>query len=92
MVGWATSIRALSSSFALVLHLEVPDVRRQRHQRKDPRPCPRRSDHPDRVRGIAEKFAPVDTAILFLGGASMPFAFDGALPTTTATIPYENPE
>ncbi|MER6563970.1 MBL fold metallo-hydrolase [Streptomyces sp. NPDC001027] len=35
----------------------------------------------EHVREIAKRFAPVDTAILFLGGARMPFAFDGALLT-----------
>ncbi|MEH0425012.1 MBL fold metallo-hydrolase [Streptomyces stelliscabiei] len=35
----------------------------------------------EHVKEIAERFAPVDTAILFLGGARMPFAFDGALLT-----------
>ncbi|CBG71444.1 MULTISPECIES: MBL fold metallo-hydrolase [Streptomyces] len=35
----------------------------------------------EHVEEIAERFAPVDTAILFLGGARMPFAFDGALLT-----------
>ncbi|TDC44051.1 MBL fold metallo-hydrolase [Micromonospora sp. KC213] len=35
----------------------------------------------DHVKQIAERFAPVDTAILFLGGARMAFAFDGALLT-----------
>ena len=36
---------------------------------------------PEHVKEIAEKFAPVDTAVLFLGGARMAFAFDGALLT-----------
>jgi L-ascorbate metabolism protein UlaG (beta-lactamase superfamily) len=35
----------------------------------------------EHVTEIAERFAPVDTAILFLGGARMSFAFDGALLT-----------
>jgi L-ascorbate metabolism protein UlaG (beta-lactamase superfamily) len=35
----------------------------------------------EHVEEIAEKFAPVDTAVLFLGGARMAFAFDGALLT-----------
>lgn len=35
----------------------------------------------EHVKGVAEKFAPVDTAVLFLGGARMPFAFEGALLT-----------
>ncbi|MEV0227625.1 MBL fold metallo-hydrolase [Streptomyces sp. NPDC050704] len=35
----------------------------------------------EHVTDIAEKFAPVDTAVLFLGGARMSFAFDGALLT-----------
>lgn len=35
----------------------------------------------EHVKEIAERFALVDTAILFLGGARMPFAFDGALLT-----------
>ncbi|MFD3843584.1 MBL fold metallo-hydrolase [Streptomyces sp. NPDC058642] len=35
----------------------------------------------EHVKEIAEKFAPVDTAVLFLGGARMAFAFDGALLT-----------
>ncbi|AVV45197.1 Zn-dependent hydrolase [Streptomyces sp. P3] len=35
----------------------------------------------EHVREIAEKFAPVDTAVLFLGGARMAFAFDNALLT-----------
>ncbi|TDC82644.1 MBL fold metallo-hydrolase [Micromonospora sp. KC606] len=35
----------------------------------------------EHVKEIAEKFAPVDTAVLFLGGARMPFAFDNALLT-----------
>ncbi|MEU0250253.1 MBL fold metallo-hydrolase [Streptomyces sp. NPDC006235] len=35
----------------------------------------------EHVEEIAEKFAPVDTAVLFLGGARMRFAFDGALLT-----------
>jgi L-ascorbate metabolism protein UlaG (beta-lactamase superfamily) len=35
----------------------------------------------DNAREIAEKFAPVDTAVLFLGGARMAFAFEGALLT-----------
>ncbi|MFF7445731.1 MULTISPECIES: MBL fold metallo-hydrolase [unclassified Streptomyces] len=33
------------------------------------------------VKEIAERFAPIDTAILFLGGVRMPFAFEGALLT-----------
>jgi L-ascorbate metabolism protein UlaG (beta-lactamase superfamily) len=39
----------------------------------------------EHVEEIAEKFAPVDTAVLFLGGARMPFAFDGALLTLDST-------
>ncbi|MDQ1022076.1 MBL fold metallo-hydrolase [Streptomyces afghaniensis] len=35
----------------------------------------------EHVKEIAERFAPVDTAILFLGGARMSFAFDNALLT-----------
>ncbi|WP_327748165.1 MBL fold metallo-hydrolase [Streptomyces europaeiscabiei] len=35
----------------------------------------------EHVKEIAEKFAPVDTAVLFLGGARMPFAFDNSLLT-----------
>ncbi len=35
----------------------------------------------EHVTEIAERFAPVDTAVLFLGGARMSFAFDGALLT-----------
>ncbi|MDQ0604552.1 L-ascorbate metabolism protein UlaG (beta-lactamase superfamily) [Streptomyces canus] len=35
----------------------------------------------EHVKEIAQKFAPVDTAVLFLGGARMAFAFDGALLT-----------
>ncbi|ANS70191.1 putative Zn-dependent hydrolase of beta-lactamase fold [Streptomyces lincolnensis] len=35
----------------------------------------------EHVEEIAGKFAPVDTAVLFLGGARMPFAFEGALLT-----------
>ncbi|MFF1294697.1 MULTISPECIES: MBL fold metallo-hydrolase [unclassified Streptomyces] len=35
----------------------------------------------EHVKEIAEQFAPVDTAVLFLGGARMAFAFDGALLT-----------
>jgi L-ascorbate metabolism protein UlaG (beta-lactamase superfamily) len=35
----------------------------------------------EHVKEIAEKFAPVDTAVLFLGGTRMTFAFDGALLT-----------
>jgi L-ascorbate metabolism protein UlaG (beta-lactamase superfamily) len=35
----------------------------------------------EHVKEIAEKFAPVDTAVLFLGGARMAFAFDNALLT-----------
>ncbi|MFH8900542.1 MBL fold metallo-hydrolase [Streptomyces coeruleorubidus] len=35
----------------------------------------------EHVEEIAERFAPVDTAVLFLGGARMAFAFDGALLT-----------
>ncbi|MDF3143636.1 MULTISPECIES: MBL fold metallo-hydrolase [unclassified Streptomyces] len=35
----------------------------------------------EHVKEIAEKFAPVDTAILFLGGARMAFAFDNDLRT-----------
>ncbi|MEU6184241.1 MBL fold metallo-hydrolase [Streptomyces coeruleorubidus] len=39
----------------------------------------------EHVEEIAEKFAPVDTAVLFLGGARMAFAFDGALLTLDST-------
>ncbi|KOG28905.1 MBL fold metallo-hydrolase [Streptomyces resistomycificus] len=35
----------------------------------------------EHVKEIADKFAPVDTAVLFLGGARMDFAFDNALLT-----------
>ncbi|USQ85441.1 MBL fold metallo-hydrolase [Streptomyces phaeoluteigriseus] len=35
----------------------------------------------EHVEEIAAEFAPVDTAVLFLGGARMAFAFDGALLT-----------
>lgn len=35
----------------------------------------------EHVEEIAERFAPVDTAVLFLGGARMDFAFDNALLT-----------
>ncbi|MFD5268262.1 MBL fold metallo-hydrolase [Streptomyces sp. NPDC058335] len=43
----------------------------------------------EHVKEIAEKFAPVDTAILFLGGARMPFAFDGALLTLDSALGAE---
>ncbi|MGC9542500.1 MBL fold metallo-hydrolase [Streptomyces sp. UG1] len=43
----------------------------------------------EHVKEIAEKFAPVDTAVLFLGGARMPFAFDGALLTLDSTLGAE---
>jgi L-ascorbate metabolism protein UlaG (beta-lactamase superfamily) len=43
----------------------------------------------EHVKEIAERFAPVDTAILFLGGARMPFAFDGALLTLDSTLGAE---
>ncbi|MFF3343005.1 MBL fold metallo-hydrolase [Streptomyces flavidovirens] len=39
----------------------------------------------EHVKEIAEKFAPVDTAVLFLGGARMAFAFEGALLTLDST-------
>ncbi|MEU0117512.1 MBL fold metallo-hydrolase [Streptomyces bobili] len=35
----------------------------------------------EHVSEIAERYAPVDTAVLFLGGTGMAFAFDGALLT-----------
>ncbi|MFI6578399.1 MBL fold metallo-hydrolase [Nocardiopsis sp. NPDC050513] len=41
------------------------------------------------VKEIAGKFAPVDTAILFLGGARMDFAFDGALLTLDSALGAE---
>jgi L-ascorbate metabolism protein UlaG (beta-lactamase superfamily) len=43
----------------------------------------------EHVREIAEKFAPVDTAVLFLGGARMPFAFDGAPLTLDSVLGAE---
>ena len=35
----------------------------------------------EHVKEVAGRFAPVDTAILFLGGARMAFAFEGVLLT-----------
>ncbi len=43
----------------------------------------------EHVKEIADRFAPVDTAILFLGGARMPFAFDGALLTLDSALGAE---
>lgn len=43
----------------------------------------------EHVEAIAEKFAPVDTAILFLGGARMDFAFDNALLTLDSALGAE---
>ncbi|MFE7902906.1 MBL fold metallo-hydrolase [Streptomyces sp. NPDC057424] len=40
----------------------------------------------EHVEEIAAKFAPVDTAILFLGGARMDFAFDNALLTLDSAL------
>ncbi|MEH0416843.1 MBL fold metallo-hydrolase [Streptomyces sp. B21-083] len=43
----------------------------------------------DHVKEIAAKFAPVDTAVLFLGGARMDFAFEGALLTLDSALGAE---
>ncbi|WNM35738.1 MBL fold metallo-hydrolase [Streptomyces sp. Li-HN-5-11] len=43
----------------------------------------------EHVKEIAEKFAPVDTAVLFLGGARMDFAFDNALLTLDSALGAE---
>lgn len=43
----------------------------------------------EHVTEIAERFAPIDTAILFLGGASMAFAFEGALLTFDSALGAE---
>ncbi|MDQ0687840.1 L-ascorbate metabolism protein UlaG (beta-lactamase superfamily) [Streptomyces achromogenes] len=40
----------------------------------------------EHVKEIATKFAPVDTAVLFLGGARMDFAFDGGLLTLDSAL------
>jgi L-ascorbate metabolism protein UlaG (beta-lactamase superfamily) len=43
----------------------------------------------EHVKEIAERFTPVDTAILFLGGARMDFAFEGALLTLDSALGAE---
>ncbi|WP_264927118.1 MBL fold metallo-hydrolase, partial [Streptomyces sp. A012304] len=43
----------------------------------------------DHVKEIAARFAPVDTAVLFLGGARMDFAFDNALLTLDSALGAE---